>query len=113
MGIVYEGNSRLGKFGHDIICLIANGKNESAESILEHIRKGDVVHYIVDKYRNVYEFDTTIYEQNDCSNLETIFGKYYNMEITHDVKPRIGIKDLEKDGLLILLSIILTELTGE
>ncbi|MCD7736014.1 MAG: hypothetical protein LUI07_03465 [Lachnospiraceae bacterium] len=113
MSIVHEGNSRLGYFGHDIICLIANEKNESVETILDHIWKGDVVHYIVDKYKDFEYLDAATYEQYDYSNLEMIFGKYYNIEITHDVKPRIGIKDLEKDGLFILLDIILKELSGE
>ncbi|MCC8051926.1 MAG: hypothetical protein LIP10_14965 [Clostridiales bacterium] len=113
MSIVYEENSRLGYFGHDIICLIADGKTESAETILKHICKGDIVHYIINKYRDVENIDAAIYEQNDYSNLETIFEKYYYLEITHDVKARIGITDLEKDGMLILLDIILKELSGE
>lgn len=104
-------NDRLEMFGYDIMSLISLGESERVDDIISHFEDGDVVRYIMNKYKEnmTFVYEGCPYNINDW---EEVFEQYSYMTYGHDVRRKMGLIDKEKDGLLLLLSIILDEVSN-
>lgn len=105
-----KGTDRLEMLGYDIIALIGNAKTESANNLIEQFKNSNVVHYLMNKYPD----EMFIINENCPYNLdewEKVFEQYSYMSFGHDVRRKMGLQNEKTDGLLMLLSIILSEVS--
>ena len=104
------GSDRLEMLGYDILALISIGKTESINSILQHFAEGNIMIYLKEKYNdNLFIIsDTCPYNTDDW---DKIFSEYSYMSFGHDIRRKMGLLNEEKDGLLLLLNIILDEVS--
>lgn len=104
-------NDRLEMLGYDILSLISNNKVESVNEIIKHLESEDLVHYLMDKYKE----DMFIINEKCPYNLEDwekVLGQYSYLSFGHDVRRKMGLINEESDGLLMLLEIILEEVSS-
>lgn len=103
-------SDRIEMLGYDVLALIANGKTEKVDTIIEHFQNADAVHYIMEKYKD----DMALIHEGCPYNLdewEKVLERYSYLEFGHDVRRKMGYNDSEKDGLLVLLNVILQEVS--
>ena len=103
-------NDRIEMLGYDILDLRSNGNIESVNEIIKHFENEDVVHYLISKYKGKMSFvcEGCTYDLNEW---EKVFAQYSYMTFHHDVQRKMGFCNEKTDGLLVLMSIILSEVS--
>lgn len=103
-------NDRLEMLGYEVLKLVSSGKTETVDAIIEHFGNKDVVHYLANKYKEYMDY---VYEgcTYDLDEWEKVLEQYSYLTFGHDVKRKMGYCNKEKDGLLVLLNIILQEVS--
>lgn len=106
-----KGNDRIEMLGYDILSILSEGKTESVDVIIKHLEDGDLVHYLIDEYRDYFSL---VYEgcPYDLDEWEKVFSKYSYLTFGHDVSRKMEINNQEEGGLLVVMNIILEEVSG-
>ena len=105
---VGKGSDRIEMLGYDLIPVISEGKTESVDTIIEHLENADLVHYLMNKYKDDFSIvrEGCVYDLNEW---EKVFEQYSYITFGHDVSRKMGLYNREKDGLLVVMTIILQE----
>lgn len=103
-------NDRLEMLAYDVLALISSGKKENVDTIIRHFEDGDIVHYLVNKYKGqmVLVYENCPY---DLDEWEKVFAQYSYLEFGHDVRGKMGYDNKESDGFLVLLNVIIQEIS--
>ena len=107
---VGEWNDRMEMLGYDIMSLISQGENESVDSIVEHLNNADIVHYLIEKYKD----KMAIVHEGCPYNLdewEMVVEQYNYGTFGHDITRKMRLYNEQNDGLLVVLNIILQEVS--
>ena len=104
----FTGSDRIEALGYDIISLISRGEKESVEDVIMHLGNKNIVHYLIDTYKDKMFFinNNFLYDLNDW---EEMFYQH-DISFNHDVSRKMGIRNEETDGLLVLLNLIIQEI---
>ena len=105
-----EWNDRIEMLGYDIMALISRGQVETVDDIIRHLWDGDIVHYLMEKYKD----DMFLIHEGCPYNLddwEKVFAQYSYITFNSDVRRKMGFLNEEKDGLLVVMNIILQEVS--
>lgn len=107
---VGKGSDRIEMLGYDVLSIISDGKTESVDVVIKHLEDADLVHYLVDKYKESFNL---VYEgcPYDLDEWEKVFAPYSYLTFGHDVSRKMGLCNQEKDGLLVIMNIILQEIS--
>lgn len=112
MGVteIGKGSDRLEFFGYEIVSLISNGEEESVDDVIQSLEESNAVHYILEKYNDklIWLQGNTLYDLNEW---EKVLAQYSYITFNSDVRRKMGIYNREKDGLLVLMNIILQEIS--
>lgn len=106
---MFEGTERIELLADDIIALIADGKKELIDTVLEKIQERNLIHYLMDKYSMFLINKECPY---DITAWENALGKYEYMEKHHDVERKCGITN-DNDGLLLIMYLIIQVLAEQ
>lgn len=105
-----KGSDRIEMLGYDLLTVISEGKTESVDVVIKHLEDADLVHYLIDKYK---DFFSLAYEgcPYNLDEWEKVFEQYSYLTFGHDVSRKMGLCNQEKDGLLVVMNIILQEIS--
>lgn len=105
-----KGSDRIEMLGYDLLTVISEGKTESVDVVIKHLGDADLVHYLIDKYK---DFFSLAYEgcPYNLDEWEKVFEQYSYLTFGHDVSRKMGLCNQEKDGLLVVMNIILQEIS--
>lgn len=107
---VGKGSDRIEMLGYDLLSIISEGKTESVNEVIKHLENADLVHYLVDKYKDCFRL---VYEgcPYDLDEWEKVFAPHSYLTFGHDVSRKMGLENQEKDGLLVVMNITLQEVS--
>lgn len=107
---VGKGSDRLEMLGYDVLAIISEGKTESVDAVIKHMEDEDLVHYLADKYKDYF---SSVSEKSpyNLNEWEKVFAQYSYLTFGHDVRRKMGFCNEEKDGLLVIMEIILQEIS--
>lgn len=105
-----KGSDRIEMLGYDLLTVISEGKTESVDVVIKHLGDADLVHYLVDKYKDYFSL---VYEgcPYNLDEWEKVFEPYSYLTFGHDVSRKMGLRNQEKDGLFVVMNIILQEIS--
>lgn len=103
---VGHGSDRLEMLGYDILALISDGQTESVNDIIAHFENKNVVNYLMSKYKGKLSLITENCPYN-IDDWEELFEQDSYITFGHDVSRKFGLCNEEKDGLLLMVSLIL------
>lgn len=87
------------------------GATESVNDIIKQMEEANTVKYLMNKYKDNLYFVCKGYSYN-LTDLEKVLEQYSYITFGHDVETKMGIVNEEKDGLLMLLNVILNEVSS-
>lgn len=107
---VGKGSDRIEMLGYDLFEVISEGETESVDVVIKHLEDADLVHYLLDKYKDHFSLvcEGCPYDLNEW---EEVFKSYSYLTFGHDISRKMGIRNREKDGLLVVMYIILQEVS--
>lgn len=108
---VRTGSDMLEQLGYQIIHLVSEGKTETVDNVIEHLVNKDIVNYIITTYKDnlTVDFNSDIFGLDGWE--EVLFENHSYISFNSDVRRKMGIYNEDKDGLLVLLNIILQEVS--
>ena len=94
-----KGSDRIEMLGYDLLTVISEGKTESVDVVIKHLGDADL-------FSLAYEGCPY-----NLDEWEKVFEQYSNLTFGHDVSRKMGLCNQEKDGLLVVMNIILQEIS--
>ena len=94
--------------GYEILALISMGEKESVDNIINHLGDGDVTHYINTTYKENMRFS---FEESNLVEWDDLLSKHAYITFNSDVSRKMGLRNADEDGLLLMIEIILEEVT--
>ena len=101
----------IGLFASELIHLISLGKEETIQSVEQHISNGDVVTYIFKKYKEDFAVQFNEESPYDVSAINKYFSRFDGV-VNGEESRKYGIMN-SSEGLLLLIVLLMDKVESE